>query len=48
MEIKVKSKDYYNGLCDGLSDMVKIVLTVFNEHPDYTKEQIEQYIKDNL
>lgn len=52
MKIKVKVKDYYDGLydglCDGMSDMVKMVLTVFKEHPDYTKEQIEQYIKDNL
>ena len=28
--------------------MKKMVLTVFREHPEMTKGEIEQYIKDNF
>lgn len=33
---------------DGMDAMKKMVLTVFREHPEMTKGEIEQYIKDNL
>lgn len=33
---------------DGMTAMKKMVLTVFREHPEMTKGEIEQYIKDNL
>ena len=32
----------------GLTSMKKFVLAVFREHPEMTKQEVEQYIKDNL
>lgn len=42
------TQDFKDGFVLGLNNMLAMVLTVFDEHKDYTKEQIEQYIKDNL
>lgn len=33
---------------NGMDTMKHMVLTVFREHPEMTKEEIYQYIKDNL
>lgn len=33
---------------DGMDKMKKMVLTVFREHPEMTKQEIYEYIKDNL
>ena len=33
---------------NGMDLMKKMVLKVFNEHPEMSKEQIKQYIKENL
>lgn len=40
--------DYAEGYDRGLTSMKKMVLRVFNEHPEMTTEQIKNYIKDNL
>lgn len=37
-----------NGYIDGLNQMKKMVLTVFTEHPEMNKEEIKNYIKENL
>lgn len=37
-----------DALIKGLSDMKRFVLEVFEEHPEMTKEEIKNYIKDNL
>ena len=37
-----------NGYIDGLNKMKKMVLTVFNEHPEMNKEEIKKYIEENL
>ena len=37
-----------NGFIDGLGEMKKMVLTVFDEHPEMTTEQIKNYIEENL
>lgn len=40
--------DFAEGYGKGLTSMKKMVLRVFNEHPEMTTEQIKNYIKDNL
>lgn len=40
--------NHLNGMTDEMDRMKKMVLTVFREHPEMTKGEIEQYIKDNL
>ena len=42
------SKDYLEGFELGTNNMLAMVLTVFEEHPEMSKAQIEQYIRDNL
>lgn len=40
--------EYAEAYGKGLNSMRKMVLTVFREHPEMTKQEVEQYIKDNL
>lgn len=44
----VGSADYREGYGDGIDDMKKMVLTVFREHPELGRDEIYNYIKDNL
>lgn len=39
---------FVEGHSKGLTSMKKMVLRVFDEHPEMTTEQIKNYIKDNL
>lgn len=56
MDLKLKGKekydkrsdDYKEGWRDGMSDMSKMVLSVFAEHPELSKEETMIYIKENL
>lgn len=54
LELKGKAKydagsaDYREGWGDGIDDMKKMVLTVFREHPELGRDEIYNYIKDNL
>ena len=41
-------QEYAQAYGKGLTSMRKMVLTVFREHPEMTKQEVEQYIKDNL
>lgn len=40
--------DYRAGWGDGLDDMKCMVLTVFREHPELSRDEIYNYIKENL
>lgn len=40
--------NYLNGKIDGLNKMKKMVLEIFEEHPEKSKEEIKDYIKENL
>ncbi len=40
--------DYAKGYGKGMTSMKRMVLTVFREHQEMTKQEVEQYIKDNL
>ena len=42
------TKDFLDGFTVGTNNTLAMILTVFREHPELSKEQIEQYIKDNL
>jgi hypothetical protein len=42
------SSEFREGVILGMDNMLAMVMTVFEEHPEMTKEQIKQYIKDNL
>lgn len=42
------TKDYKEGWRVGTHNMLTMVLTVFEEHPEMTKEEIKNYIKENL
>ncbi len=42
------SSDYMEGHIDGLGNMKTMVLTVFTEHPEMSKEEIKKYIEENL
>lgn len=49
MKIEVKkAKDFLDGKIEGLNNMKKYVLEVFDKHPDASKEEIKNYIKENL
>lgn len=40
--------EFREGLTLGMDNMLAMVLTVFEENPEMSKSDIEQYIKDNL
>ena len=40
--------EYAQAYGKGLNSMRKMVLTVFREHPEMTKQEVEQYIRENL
>lgn len=40
--------EYRDGFEHGMNNMLTMVKTVFAEHPQWTRAEIEQYIKDNL
>lgn len=49
MKIEVqKAKDFLDGKIEGLNNMKKYVLEVFDEHPNASKEEIKKYIEENL
>lgn len=41
-------QEYAQAYGKGLNSMRKMVLTVFREHPEMTKQEVEQYIRENL
>lgn len=42
------AKEFADGYGKGLTTMKRLVLSVFREHPHMNKQEIEQYIKENL
>lgn len=49
MKIEVqKARDFLEGKIEGLSNMKKYVLEVFDKHENFTKEEIKKYIEENL
>ncbi len=52
MEIKKlpteMTDEFRKGLTLGMNNMLAMVMTVFEEHPEMTKEDIKRYIKENL
>lgn len=40
--------EYAEAYGRGLNSMRKMVLTVFREHQDMSKQEVEQYIRENL
>lgn len=40
--------EYRDGYEHGMNNMLAMVKTAFAEHPEMTRAEIEQYIKDNL
>lgn len=52
MEIKKlpieMTDEFREGVTLGMNNMLVMVLTVFEEHPEMTKSDVEQYIKENL
>ena len=49
MKIEVnKARDFLDGKIEGLNNMKKMVLEVFDEHENFTKEEIKKYIEENL
>lgn len=41
-------EEYAEACGRGLNSMREMVLTVFREHPEMSKGEIENYIRDNL
>lgn len=41
-------EEYAKAYGKGLNSMRRMVLTVFREHPEMTKGEIERYIRENL
>lgn len=52
MEIKKlpteMTDEFREGLTLGMDNMLAMVMTVFEEHPEMTKDDIKRYIKENL
>ena len=44
----VMTDEYRDGLVAGMNNMRAMALLVCEEHPNYTAQQIAQYIKENL
>ena len=48
-KINIKyADDHLEGKVEGMNAMKDMVLEVFNEHADFTKEEIKNYIEENL
>lgn len=43
-----ETSEYLNGKIEGLNKMKKMVLEIFDEHPNASKEEIKNYIKEIL
>lgn len=52
MEIKKlpteMTDEFREGLTLGMDNMLAMVMTIFEEHPEMTKDDIKRYIKENL
>ena len=49
MKIEVQqARSFLEGKIEGLSNMKKYVLEVFDKHENFTKEEIKKYIEEYL